>query len=107
MQIGKRNAPLTVRPDAFHSGVQRNQGLREITVVGRNAIVAYAEDGMLAVYPVEGRASGAGLALIAGPGRLAEVFAPRALQDVSGEARHVADLLACGQGQRLCDDRII
>ncbi len=56
----------------------------------------------------QGGAAGAGIALVARRvGRVAEISAAGALQDVAAEARHVADLLAGGELQRLRDDRIL
>ena len=68
---------------------------------------AGAEDGERAVAAGDRRAAGAGLALVAGHGGVAEVHAPRALQEIAGRRRHVAQLGRCAGENRLRQHGII
>ena len=62
----------------------------------------------LRLTPSSARAAGARLALVAGgPARIAEIIAARPLQHIAAQRRHVADLRAGGQLQRLGDDGIV
>src|SRR5262245_53530054 len=84
--------------------IERDQGLREIARIGRNASIAGSEHGMRAIETVECRAAGARIALVAlGIGDVAKVRTTGALQDIAPERRHVADLRACRKPQRLGD----
>src|SRR2546423_1866000 len=61
---------------------------------------------MPAIDAVHRGASGAGIALVAGlPAGVAEIGASRALQDVAAQRRHIPDLLAGGELQRLRQNR--
>ena len=56
---------------------------------------ACAKDGERAVAAGDGRAAGSGLALVAGHRGVAEVHAPRSLEQVAGSRRHIAKLCRC------------
>jgi hypothetical protein len=75
--------------------------------VGRDAGVAGAEDGVAAVDSLERRAAAARLTLVARRRDVTEVAAPRALQQVPADARHVAQLSRGAQLQRLRDHRVV
>src|SRR5690606_3705072 len=60
--------------------------------MGRDAVVAGAENSMDAVDAADGPAAAAGLAFVAGSGHIVEVVAARTLHDVAAECRRVAQL---------------
>ena len=63
--------------------------------------------GERAVAAGDGRAAGPGLALVAGHGGVAEVHAPRSLEQIAGRRRHVAKLGRCAGEKRLRQHGII
>ena len=69
--------------------------------VRRNAVLAGSENGEHAVVPVIAGQPLPGSRLLQRHGRVAEVDAPRALQQVSGRRRHVAKLGRCACQNRL------
>jgi hypothetical protein len=74
---------------------KRDERHRQVGSMRGNAVSADAEHGMHAVVAVEGRASGAGVALVAlGDDTVSEIDAARALQKVAADGGHVADLRA-------------
>ena len=72
--------------------VEGGEGDAHVGGVGGDALVAGAEEGVHAVEAVDGRAAGAGLALVAGIGGVAEIGAAGALHEVAGGGGHVAEL---------------
>jgi hypothetical protein len=108
MQVGERDAAVAPGADDVDHRVERDQRLGEIPGIGGDAMIARAEHGMHAVVSVHGGAAAARVALVAlGIGDIAEIGAAGALEDVAGEACHIADLRACGERERLCDHRIV
>ena len=93
-------------PGEPNDGIERDQSLGKVAVIGGDAGIACAQHRVLAVEAFHCRAARTRHPLVAGPGGLAEIFAARSLQHVAGKARHVADLAACRQSQAIGDDWI-
>ena len=74
--------------------------------MGGDAGVAGAEDGMHAVDAADGGAAGAGIALVAVRGRVVEVGAAGALQQVAADGRLVAQLAGGAGDERLGEDGV-
>ena len=87
-------------------GVERGQRDGHVRRMGGDAGVARAEDRVDPVEPAERRAAGAGLALVAGRGRVVEVGAAGALQQVAADGRLVAQLARGAGEQRLREHRV-
>jgi hypothetical protein len=106
MQGGERDGARALLADDFDGRVESHQGLGEVPRIGRDALVADAEDGMRAVESLHRGTARAWVALVAfGIGRVAEIGATGALQDISAQARHVPQLLAGGELERACERR--
>jgi hypothetical protein len=69
-------------------------------------MLARSEDGVAAVQPLERRAAGARLALVAGRDPVAQICAPRTLAEVAAHRGHVPQLLGGAEEQGLGDRRI-
>ena len=69
-----------------------NNFLAAIHFADGNAGIACAQDRVHAVEAADRRAAAARLALVAGCGDVVEVGAPRALQEIAADRRHVAQL---------------
>ena len=95
-------------PDEIDRRVERHQGLGEIAGIGGDAGLADAEHGVDAVDTFHRGAARAGIALVAvGIRGVAKISAAGALENIAAEARHVADLLAGGELERLRDHRAV
>jgi hypothetical protein len=104
----KRNGPVCVAAYEFDRCFKRDQRLREVAGIGGNALVAAAKHRMHAIKPAHRRAARTRIALIAFAIRdIAKIRAAGPLQYVATEARHIAELLAGGLGQRLGNNGII
>ena len=105
MEIVEWDRSLSRSPTHDYDGVERCQRHSEVGGVGRDTIVGPAEDRVVAIDAVQGRAAGARPALVARQVVLvAEIGAARALHHVAADRGHVAEL-AGGRGQqRLGDD---
>src|SRR5260370_27432256 len=68
---------------------------------------AWAKDGERAVAAGDGRAARSGLALVAGHRGVAEVHAPRSLEQVAGRRGHIAKLCRCAGEKGLRQNWII
>jgi len=100
-------SPDALRPDQVDLRIQRHQRHRPVAGILRDAAAVDAQHGVVAVDAVQRRAARARDALVAGgPTRVAEVRAPRPLQDVAAQRRHVAELRAGGKLQALRDGRV-
>ena len=114
MEIREGNGALAGRPR--HMDLRLERGERDAHIGGMrgDAGLARAEDRVDAVEAVDRRAAAAGLALVAGRGRVVEIEAARPLQEIAAGRRHVAQLLR-GAGQdrarqqriALLDQRVI
>src|SRR6185312_17455809 len=78
-----------------------DQGLRKISGVGGDAVLAGCQHGVLPADALQRSAARAGMAFVAGPGGRAEILTARPLENITAEARHVADLCACRKRQCL------
>src|SRR5262245_16521547 len=108
VEIREGNVPYSASTRRFHVAASRDQRLREIPGIGRDAIIASAEDGVHPVDAVKSAAAAAGTAFVAAVvADVAEIGAAGALQDIAAHGRHVAELLAGGERQRLDDNRIV
>ena len=100
VQVRERDRVDTFRPIDFDLRIQRDQRLREIAGIRRDAFLAGAEYRVLTIKPVERRATRAGHAFVAvGIGNIAEIAASRALEHIAAEARHIAQLRARSEFQ--------
>src|SRR5262245_44667092 len=72
----------------------------------RDAVLARSEDRVTAVVTPKRGAAGARLPLVASGRRVAEVRAPRALQQVAGDGRHVPYLPGRREEKRLAQHRV-
>ena len=98
MEIVERDRSLSRSPTHDYDGVERCQRHSEVGGVGRDTIVGPAEDRVVAIDAVQGRAAGARPALVARQVVLvAEIGAARALHHVAADRGHVAEL-AGGRG---------
>ena len=86
---------------------QSSEGDVHVGGVGRDAVFAGAQDGKRAVVAFDGGAAGAGLALIAGHGIVAEVHATSALQKIAARGRHVAKLRGSPGEQGLGENGVV
>src|SRR2546422_160522 len=75
--------------------------------VGGDAVCARAQDSEHAVGGGDRRAAGSGFSFVARHGGVAEVHAARALQEIAGRGRHVAELGRCTGENRLRQHGII
>src|SRR5207237_2569537 len=101
-------APRARRAGHLHPRFQRDQALAEIARIGRDAGIAYPEHRMRTIEALDRGAAGPRRALVAiRIGSVAKIRAPRALEHVAAERRHVADLLAGRKRERLRDHRIV
>ena len=75
-----------------HDRVERGQRDAHVGRMRRDAVLAPAEHGVNAVVAVYRAAADPGLALVARRRGVAEVVAPRPLQQIAARRRHVADL---------------
>ena len=69
--------------------------------------IAGAEDGVTPIEALDGGATAARLALIAGRRRVVEVRASRALHEVAAGRRHIAELLGGAGHDRAGENRIV
>jgi hypothetical protein len=100
VEVGDRDhARAAVGPHGFHRGVEHAHGHGHVARVRGDAGLAGADDRVLAADAADGAAAAAGLALVAGLVGVVEVGAARALQQVAGGGRLVAQL-ARGAGQQ-------
>ena len=105
MKLGERDRPFSRGSADDDFCVKRRERHGEVGRIGGNTVVGPAEDRVVAVEAVKGRAAGARPAFVARKIVLvAEVGAARALHHVAADRGHVAEL-AGGRGQqRLGDD---
>jgi hypothetical protein len=92
VELGHGDDPAARSAAHVHGGVERRQRDAHVGRVGRDAVLAGAEDCVLAGQPADGRATRPRRPLVARHGDVVEVHAPGALQQVAAVARHVADL---------------
>src|SRR5947209_15672417 len=108
MKRRKWNAARALGADDLDRGVERDQRLREIPGIGGDAMLAPAEHRVRSIEAVQRGAARTRVSLVArGVGDIAKVDAPRALQYIAAKARHVADLLARRELERLRDHWIV
>lgn len=107
MQLRERYAARAGLARDLDHGIECDQRLREIAGIGRDALVGDAEHRMHAIDAVHRGTAGAGIALVAVLiGDIAKVVATRPLHHVAAERRHVAQLSAGGELQRIRDHGI-
>src|SRR6185312_13162649 len=88
--------------------VERDQGLSEVARIGCDALIGGSEHRMAAIKAFQGSTAGSGIALVAGVVTdVAEIAAPRPLQDIPAERRHVAQLRARSKLEGIGNDRIV
>lgn len=82
--VDRQRALAAVGGDRFDASVERRHRDGHVGGMNGGAIRAGAEDAEAALEAAECRASGAGLALVAGHGRVVEIRAARALEQIAG-----------------------
>src|SRR6266404_6822439 len=107
MKIAERNGARSFWPLHVYRRLQRRQSHAHVRRVGRNAMLTRAKNGERAIVTGNGWASGARLALVAWHGGVAEVDTTCALQQVSTNSSHIADLSRSALQYRLRQNRII
>jgi hypothetical protein len=100
VELGQRDAVFTVGADEDDRRVQSGHRDRHVGRVHGDAVFGRAEDGVVADVAVDGRAAGAGAALVARCGDVLKVDAAGALQQVARRRREVAQLTRRGRQQR-------
>ena len=100
-------APPPVRTLDLHIGPQRLHGDGHVGRVRGDAVLGPAEDGVDAVDPAERAAAGAGRPLVAGHGRVGEVVAPGALEEVAARRRLVAQLARRARQEGAGEDGVV
>ena len=75
--------------------------------IGRDAVIARAEDGQAAIAAGDRRTTCPGLALVAGHGGVAKIHAAGSLQQIAGCRRHVAKLRRCTGQDGLRQDGVV
>ena len=106
MQVGKLDNFRTTRAEYLYGGVERDQRLRPVAGIGCDAIFRRPQNGMASVHAVHGRTARTRITLVALPvAGIAEIGAARHLQHVTAQPRHVANLRACCQPQRVGQHR--
>jgi len=100
VQLRERQGAAPRWADDIDLGVERDQGLREIAGIGRDALFRCAEHGVRTIEAVDRRAAGSRVALVAiGVADIAEIAAACPLQDIASERCHVAELRTGGKLQ--------
>ena len=99
VEVGQRHAVFAVGVDVDDVGVERGHGDGHVGRVDGDAVLGGAEDGVVADVAADGRAAGAGGALVAGGGDVLEVDAAGALQQVARGGGEVAQLAGGGGKQ--------
>src|SRR4051794_33637432 len=101
MKIRERNfafASGTAHPD---NRLQRGQRYTHIARMSGNALVALAENGVNTVVTFDCAAAAPRIPLVARwKRRIVKIIAPRSLQKISANCRHVAQLRAGAREQR-------
>jgi len=90
-----------------YRGLQRRHRDAHMRRIGRDAILARAQNSQRPVVAGDGRTSSAGLALVAGHGCVSEVWTASALQQVPGDRSHVTDVRGRSVQNGLRQNRII
>src|SRR6266480_3609850 len=106
VQLSERRHALAIRTENPYSRIQRYERDAHVRWVRRDAVRARPEHGVHAIVSLERRAARARLPLVARRRRVPEVQAARALEQVTGRRRHVADLTRCASEHRLRQHRI-
>ena len=92
--------------EQLDAGLQDGHRDGHVRGMGGDAGVARAEDGVHAVDAADGGAARAGIALVAVGGRVVEVGAAGALQQVAADGRLVAQLAGSAGDERLGEDGV-
>lgn len=104
MEVGHGDLPFASGTDEFDFGVEGRQGDRHVGGMGGHAVRGVAEHGVVAVDAVEGPATGARFALVAGLPGVLEVRAAGPLEEVAPGGGHVAELARRAGQQGLGQD---
>ncbi len=108
MEIRDRDgASRAVGPQRLDGRVERAHRHRHVAGVRRDAGVARTDDRVLPVHAIDGRAAAAGPALVAGHVGVVEIRAARALKQVPGGRRLVAQLARCAGKQRTRQQAVV
>ncbi|MNN24452.1 hypothetical protein D3C81_1378860 [compost metagenome] len=100
VQVGDGNdTGATVGFHRLDLGIEQAHGHGHVAGMSGDAGAADADDAQLPTHAVDGRATAAGLAFVAGLVGVVEIRATGALQQVAGGARHVAQLAGCAGEQ--------
>ena len=105
MKIAEGDVAIPVWPAHVDDRLQRRHRHAHVRGMQRDAALASAEDGVHARPTLEGRASGARLALVASRGQVSIVGATRPLHQVAGDGGDVAQLRRGAGEQRLGERR--
>src|SRR5438132_5641150 len=92
MEVADRYRTRAVLPLHVDRRFQCRQPHAHVRRIGRDAVLARPEDGECPVAPADRGAACPGLPLVACHGGVAEVHAPRALEQVARRRGHVAEL---------------
>ena len=93
MEVGERNHALTLRSAHADRGLECGESDAHVGRMGGDALFAGPEDGVVAIDAFEGAAAAAGIAFVTGrEGRVHEVRAARALQEIAAVSGEVAKL---------------
>ncbi len=106
VEVGERQLAGSVRRFEVDHGVEGGQGHGHVRGVHGHAVVGGAQDGVVAVLARDGGAAAAGHPLVAGPADVREVAAAGALQQVSADGGHVAQLPRRPGQDRLGERRV-
>src|SRR5215212_12259413 len=106
MVVGQGDRSRSARANYVDDRLERGQRHGHVRRVRRDAMLALAENGVDAVDPRDGGATGAGLTLVAGGLRVVEVVAPGALVEVAPRGGGVAQLRRGAGQDRAGQERI-
>ena len=106
VEVGERDASCAAGALHLDRRIQRRQCHRHVRWVRGHAVDARPEHRVATVEPIEGRASGAGVAFVACRRLVVEVQAPGALHQVAADGCHVAQLAGCAVQDRLGQHRV-
>ena len=106
-ELADGNVALALRALDVNGRFESGEGDVHVGGVGGDAVFAGAQDGEGAVVAFDGGAAGAGLALIAGHGIVAEIHAAGALQKIAARGRHVAKLRGSPGEQGLGENGVV
>jgi hypothetical protein len=82
VEVCQRGGPLAATAIDMDDRVESNEGDGQIRGVGRDAVLARAQDGVHAMESLQGATAGAGFTLVACAGGITKIAAARALEQI-------------------------